>query len=72
MIHYHGTPLTPREQLYKMAGKHFCVSFYNPQDAKVCMQIGQSIMWDNGAFSCFKNNSSLNFDKYYKWLEDKL
>ena len=51
MIHYHGTPLTPREQLYKMAGKHFCVSFYNPQDAKVCMQIGQSIMWDNGAFS---------------------
>lgn len=72
MIHYHGTPLTPRDQLYKMAGKHFCVSFYNPQDAKVCMQIGQSIMWDNGAFSCFKNNSSLNFDKYYKWLEDKL
>tara|TARA_R100000742_G_C4267390_1_gene85575 strand:- start:93 stop:785 length:693 start_codon:yes stop_codon:yes gene_type:complete len=72
MIHYHGTPLTPREQLYKMAGKHFCVSFYNPQDAKICIEIGQSVMWDNGAFSCFKNNAKLNYKNYYKWLEDKL
>ena len=72
MIHYHGTPLTPKEQLYKMAGKHFCVSFYNPQDAKTCMQIGQSVMWDNGAFSSFKNGEKLNYKKYYSWLEDKL
>ena len=55
-----------------MAGKHFCVSFYNPQDAKTCMQIGQSVMWDNGAFSCFKNGEKLNYKKYYSWLEDKL
>ena len=72
MIHYHGTPLTPKEQLYKMAGKHFCVSFYNPQDAKTCMQIGQSVMWDNGAFSSFKNGEKLDYKKYYFWLEDKL
>jgi len=72
VIHYHGTPLTPKEQLYKMAGKHFCVSFYNPQDAKTCMQIGQSVMWDNGAFSSFKNGEKLNYKKYYSWLEDKL
>ena len=72
MIHYHGTPLTPREQLYKMAGKHFCVSFYNNQDADTCLQIGQSVMWDNGAFSSFKNGKQLDFNKYYAWLEDKL
>ena len=47
MIHYHGTPLTPKEQLYNMAGKHFCVSFADARDADVCLQIGQSIMWDN-------------------------
>ena len=64
MIHYHGTPLTPKEQLYKMAGKHFCVSFFNPQDAKTCMQIGQSVMWDNGAFSSFKNGEKLNYKKF--------
>tara|TARA_Y100000114_G_scaffold27057_1_gene22737 strand:+ start:902 stop:1594 length:693 start_codon:yes stop_codon:yes gene_type:complete len=72
MIHYHGTPLTPKEQLYKMAGKHFCVSFYNPQDAKLCLEIGQSVMWDNGAFSCYKNKTKLKYKNYYKWLEDKL
>ena len=72
MIHYHGTPLTRKEQLYKMAGKHFCVRFLNPQDAKTCMQIGQSVMWDNGAFSSFKNGEKLNYKKYYSWLEDKL
>ena len=27
MIHYHGTPLTPRAQLLTMAGEHFCVSY---------------------------------------------
>lgn len=72
MIHYHGTPLTPREQLYKMAGKHFCVSFYRPDDVDICLQIGQSIMFDNGAFSAFKKGEKLNFHNYYNWLENKL
>ncbi len=72
MIHYHGTPLTPRDQLYKMAGKHFCVSFSSPQDADVCLQIGQSIMWDNGAFSVFTRGQRFDVNKYYNWLENKL
>lgn len=72
MIHYHGTPLTPRERLYDMAGKHFCVSFAHPYDASVCMQIGQSIMWDNGAFSAYTKGKKFEPEKYYKWLDDKL
>ena len=72
MIHYHGTPLTPRAELYKMAGKHFCVSFAHPADAQVCLQIGQSIMWDNGAFSVYTQGKTFNQSKYYTWLEDKL
>lgn len=72
MIHYHGTPLTPRSELYKMAGKHFCVSFAHPADAKVCLQIGQSIMWDNGAFSVYTQGKTFDRNKYYTWLEDKL
>lgn len=72
MIHYHGTPLTPRVELYKMAGKHFCVSFANPEDANVCLQIGQSVMWDNGAFTSYKSGKKFDHLKFYRWLEGKL
>lgn len=72
MIHYHGTPLTPRAELYKMAGKHFCVSFANPQDADVCMQIGQSVMWDNGAFTAYTQNRKFDRNAFYKWVEPRL
>jgi hypothetical protein len=71
-LHYHGTPLTPRSALMGMAGKHFCVSFAAPGDADVCMQIGQSILWDNGAFSAFTRGKPLDVDAYYKWLERRL
>lgn len=72
MIHYHGTPLTPREMLLRMAGKHFCVSFANPSDAQVCLDIGQSVMWDNGAFTTYTQGKEFKIDKFYEWLEPKL
>ena len=72
MIHYHGTPLTPKEELYKMAGKHFCVSFADARDADLCLQIGQSIMWDNGAFTSYTQNKQIDYNKLYAWLEPKL
>lgn len=72
MIHYHGTPLTPRAELYTMAGKHFCVSFANPNDAEVCLRIGQSVMWDNGAFSLHTQGRAVDWNRYYRWLEPRL
>lgn len=71
-IHYHGTPLTPRDQLWKMAGKNFCVSYANPNDAEVCLRIGQSVMWDNGAFSLYTKGKAVDWHSYYKWLEPRL
>lgn len=35
-VHCHGTPLTPRSELVRMAGKHFCVSFADPRDGDWC------------------------------------
>lgn len=69
MIHYHGTPLTPRSELYKLAGKHFCVSYAHPGDADVCAMIGQSVMFDNGAFSAFTKDRAFDAPGYYRWLE---
>lgn len=71
-IHYHGTPLTPRDQLWKMAGKNFCVSFANPGDAEICLRIGQSVMWDNGAFSLYTKGKAVNWSAFYGWLEPRL
>lgn len=72
MIHYHGTPITPRYELQKMAGKHFCVSFANPNDADWCLQFGQSVMWDNGRFSAFTKGRVMDDAKLYAWLEVRL
>jgi hypothetical protein len=72
VIHYHGTPLTPRAELYKLAGRHFCVSFAEPRDADVCMQIGQSVLWDNGAFSAYTQGKELDRRKLFGWIEERL
>jgi len=72
-LHYHGTPLTPRTELWKMAGKNFCVSFANPCDAEFCLTRGQSVMWDNGAFTFFgKGKAVTDWSAYYRWLEPRL
>ena len=72
MIHYHGTPITPRVELEKLSGKNFCVSFAHPQDADWCTKNAQSIMWDNGAFSSYTRGKKFNVSDYLNWLDDKL
>jgi hypothetical protein len=72
MIHYHGTPIWPRQELHKMAGKHFCVPFEQPRDIDWCIQNGQSVMLDNGAFSAFTKGKIVDFKEYEKWLEPYL
>lgn len=72
MIHYHGTPITPKEKLLKMAGRHFCVSFADGRDLNTCLQIGQSVMLDNGAFSAYTLGKRLNPTAFYKWIEPVL
>ena len=71
-LHYHGTPFTPREMLWRMAGKNFCVSFAEPRDADICLRIGQSVMFDNGAFSLHTRGAAVDWNAYYRWLEPRL
>lgn len=67
-IHYHGTPITPNKVLIEeMAGAHFCVSFAAPSQVKLCHQLGQSVMLDNGAFSVWKRGHEADWDAYYEW-----
>ena len=60
MLHYHGTPITPKAELEKLKGKHFCVSYADPRAADWCVSNAQSIMWDNGAFSTYTRGKDFN------------
>lgn len=72
MIHYHGTPITPRKKLLEMSGRHFCVSFADPRDLETCLQIGQSLMMDNGAFTAYTKGKPMNKPGFYSWCEEYL
>jgi len=72
MLHYHGTPITPRRKLLALAGKNFCVSFADKRDGDWCLRNAQSVMWDNGAFTAFTKGKATNFHGYYAWLEQRL
>ncbi len=69
MIHYHGTPLTPRKTLLTMGGECFCVSYFHPRDLDVCLKIGQSVMLDNGAFSSFTKGVKFDVPGFTAWAE---
>jgi hypothetical protein len=72
VLKYHGTPCTPKEVLYRLAGECFCVPFSDPRDMRICREIGCSIMLDNGAFSAWKKGRPTNWPGYYAWVEEWL
>lgn len=73
MIHYHGLPLTPLAQMYKMAGKHLCASFATAgRQADIALQIAQSVLWDNGAFSLYTRGEPIDEAALYRWLEPRM
>jgi hypothetical protein len=55
-----------------MSGRNFCVSFAAPQDLKTCLQIGQSVMLDNGAFSTFTRGEQFIMEDFFAWVEPML
>ncbi len=72
MMHYHGTPITPMSKLLRMRGRNFCVSHAAPADLKRCLSIGQSVMFDNGAFSAFTKGKKFDEAGFYAWIEPHL
>lgn len=68
-IHYHGTPITPHEVLFTIAGAFFCVSRAHPAQIEIVHKIGQGVMLDNGAFSAWKRGYEPDWSKYYEWCD---
>jgi hypothetical protein len=72
VIHYHGTPITPRAALAPMAGRHFCVSYAAPGDLAWCLAHGASVMLDNGAFSAWTRGAAVDWAAFYEWAAPNL
>lgn len=66
-MHYHGTPITPRAELLRLAGRSFCVRYGEHRDVDVCHEIGQSVMLDNGAFSQWTQGTETDWAGFVEW-----
>lgn len=71
-IHYHGTPISPITAFYRVAGRHFCVSYAAPTDVKRAHDLGQSVLLDNGAFSVWRRGLKSDWPGYYRWADEWL
>jgi len=75
-IHYHGLPLTPDENLAFLAGRHFCLSYATargrPTQVRKAIALGQSILWDNGAYSAKTKGVSFDEEGFYAWVAPNL
>lgn len=71
MKHYHGTPMggTRDEVARFMRGRNILVPFPRPEDLPVAADVCRSFVFDNGAFTIWKQGGSLDVEGYTKWCE---
>lgn len=70
MIHYHGTPCGgEREQAARfLSGRHALIPWVRPEDLATAMEVCQSFMVDNGAFSAWKSGKPIeSWGGYFQW-----
>lgn len=79
---YHGTPLTPKAALHAvLPGRASCVSFYRPDSVADVEAVAAFIMYDNGAFSFWKqalkagkewDEQERDWRPFYSWIDQRL
>jgi hypothetical protein len=72
MIHYHGTPIggSRQDAARFLAGRHALVPFPRQEDMGVVADACQSFVFDNGAFTVWKQGGQLDIDGYVRWVDD--
>lgn len=70
MIHYHGTPVggSRQDAARFLIGRHALVPFPRRDDMGVVAEACQSFVFDNGAFTIWKQGGTLDVDGYAKWV----
>lgn len=72
MIHYHGTPIggTRQDAARFLLGRHALVSFSYPDDVGIVAEACQSFVFDNGAFTVWKQGGQLDVPGYMQWCRE--
>lgn len=72
MKHYHGTPMGGSRQdcARFMLGRHALVPFPRREDMAIVADACQSFVFDNGAFTVWKQGGKLDIAGYYSWVRD--
>ena len=71
MIHYHGTPVSGDgiDAARALRGRHALVPFAYPGQLPVVLEVAQSFMLDNSAFTHWKaGRGKVDFLSYMKWV----
>ncbi len=71
MIHYHGTPIggSRQDAARFLAGRHALVPFPRQDDMGIVAEACQSFVFDNGAFTVWRQGGQLDVDGYIAWVE---
>lgn len=74
MIHYHGLPITPASVAAKvLKGKHALISYRHPEQLAIAVEVCQSWVLDNGAFTAWKSGDpTKDWSAFYKFADDCL
>lgn len=72
MIHYHGTPMGgPRQDVVRfMMGRHALIPFDRPEDVAGCAEVCQSFIFDNSAFTKWKQGGVIDVPEYAAWCHE--
>jgi hypothetical protein len=72
MIHYHGTRIAVSDDQVAriLKSKHAFVSYADTSQLSIVKEVCQSWALDNGAFSFWKSGKQINFDDYFKFIEE--
>lgn len=71
MIHYHGTPIggSRQDTARFLIGRHALVPFPRQEDIGIVADVCQSFVFDNGAFTVWKQGGKLDIDGYTNWCQ---
>lgn len=74
MIHYHGLPITPADVCSSvLAGGHAFLSYANPEQATIAIDVCQSFAIDNGAFVAWRSGNAVDdWSGYYEFARGML
>lgn len=71
MIKYHGTPITPKS-VFKdaVSDKNVLISYAHSGDLNRALKYCNKICLDNGAFSFWTKGKTVDWTKYYQWVQE--